>query len=465
MSISGVNNQQPTINYDQVIRRIVIALLLASAVIVGFVLDVGDSKLAKFSGINSLRALRFLSRLLLLSAPVAAIVGITLGNLGLRSSKLAIDIINLLRIAQWAPFLIAWTLAFALTLEPGQRPGWLTWLWLSTYCAVAVGLRVTYEYLLVRYFDDIGGKGAIKQIMRPAITQGLFIALLLDMFVLARLWNPFLGMGVGYSVSIVLAAVTLLLNWVAGETFQSTALKWGRSAVKAFEKENFASLVGPSLIVLLCFFLWLVTTPFLFTISPSTIFDSLSALLGTHEFYNDVSVSSRELVGGMLISGSLAGIVIFLRQRFSIASRASDPLLQASQLAPIALLPNLQILSGLFTSQWSVLCVATFTFYPFLSAFTGYSRVGAAPRIALATSEALPYACAAFVLGETWNATAGLGFMMTVAAATYDVNKGMAGFVVLMLLFAAMHITLHCLAKTMWSKNAQAVPRSETEIV
>ena len=111
-----MNNQQPTINYDQVIRRIVIALLLASAVIVSFVLDVGDSKLTKFSGINSLRALRFLSRLLLLSAPVAAIVGITLGNLGLRSSKLAIDIINLLRIAQWAPFLIAWTLAFALTL-------------------------------------------------------------------------------------------------------------------------------------------------------------------------------------------------------------------------------------------------------------------------------------------------------------------------------------------------------------
>jgi hypothetical protein len=290
------------------------------------------------------------------------------GNLVLRSSRLTIDTINLLRIAQWAPFLIVWTLPFALTVGWEQR---LSWPWLATYCAIAVGLRVAYEYLLVRYFDEIGWKGAIKQIVRPAIMHGLFVALLLDMSVLAEVWSPWSEKGVGYSVSIVLVTVTLLINWVAGETFDSKALNRARLLVRAFETENFTSLVGPSLIVLLCLLLLLVTAPFLFTVSPVTIFASLSTLLGEGEFYRDVSVSLSELGAGMLISGSLAAAIIFLRQRLSIASSISDPLVQACQLAPIAALPNLQYLYGIGFSRWSILCVAIFTLYPFLCAFTG----------------------------------------------------------------------------------------------
>jgi ABC-type nitrate/sulfonate/bicarbonate transport system permease component len=128
-------------------------------------------------------------------------------------------------------------------------------------------------------------------------------------------------------------------------------------------------------------------------------------------------VSLSELGAGMLISGSLAAAIVFLLQRFSTPARVSDPLLQACQLGPIATLPNLQYLFGLTLSSWSVLCVATFTFYRFLGAFTGFNRLSVVPELALATSEALPYGCAAFVFGEMWNATDGVGFMMTVAGA------------------------------------------------
>lgn len=259
---------------------------------------------------------------------------------------------------------------------------------------------------------------------------------------------------VGYFISITLAIVALLINWLAGETFQSNALNRTKLLAKALETENFASFVGSSLIILLCFFLWLVTAPFLFIVTPATVFASLSSLLKGNEFYRDVFVSLRELGTGMLISGSVAAVSIFVRQRFSMVSRVSDPLLQSCQLAPVAMLPNVQHFSGLTLSPWSVLCVATFTFYPFSSAFTGFSRLRIVPRLALATSEALPYGCAAFIFGEMWNAIAGIGFMMTVAGATYDLNRGLAGFFVLMLLFASIHIVLHCIAKMTSTKTA-----------
>jgi ABC-type nitrate/sulfonate/bicarbonate transport system permease component len=91
-------------------------------------------------------------------------------------------------------------------------------------------------------------------------------------------------------------------------------------------------------------------------------------------------------------------------------------------------LPNLQYLFGLALSSWSVLCVATFTFYRswVLSLALTDSVV---PKLALATSEALPYGCAAFVFGEMWNASDGVGFMMTVAGATYQTDRGMTAFI------------------------------------
>ena len=68
-------------------------------------------------------------------------------------------------------------------------------------------------------------------------------------------------------------------------------------------------------------------------------------------------------------------------------------------------------------------------------------------RIFLAVAEAIPYGCAAFVFGEMWNSTAGIGFMMTVSAATHQLDRGMAGFITLMTMFAALTTLLRWGAK------------------
>jgi len=440
-----------TTKHHRVIRRILIAVLIVSATIPVFPFDALRSKLVKFLDADSGRAVSFLSSLWLFSAPIGAVAGIIFGNSVLRSARLTIDTLNLLRIIQWAPFLIVWTLAFGLTAKPGQQ---LSLLWLLTYCAVSTGLATAYDYLMVRYFGGVDWKTALKKIVRTAIMRGLFISLLLDVTVAGELWSPGSGEGVGYTVCIFLAAIVLLINWFSGETFYFNAVNRWRLLLAVFESENLTSLIGPSLLILLCMALWLVTAPFLFTASPVTVLTSLSMLLAGGEFYGDVSVSLSELAAGMLVSGLLAAAIVFLRNRFLIVSRLSDPLIQVCQLAPIAALPQLQYVYRVGFSRSSILCVAVFTLYPFLCAFTGLRGQGVVRRVALATSEALPYGCAAFVFGEMWNATAGIGFMMTVAAATHQIDKGMAGFVVLMLLFATLTIILHWIARNVSLKPA-----------
>jgi hypothetical protein len=101
------------IKNHKVIRWIIVGLLLGSAVMLAFPVDVVASSLSKILAIDSLHGLTFL-RLWLLSAPVGAIVLVVFGNLILHSSRLTIGMINFLRIAQWVPFLIVWTLVFTL---------------------------------------------------------------------------------------------------------------------------------------------------------------------------------------------------------------------------------------------------------------------------------------------------------------------------------------------------------------
>lgn len=437
--------------HHRFIRWIIIVVLIVSATIPVFPFDALISKLVKFLDADSGRAVTSLISLSLFSAPVGLVAGIIFGNLVLRSSRLTIDTLNLLRIIQWAPFLIVWTLAFGLTAKSGQQ---LSLLWLLTYCAITIELRTAYDYLLVRYFGGVDWKTALKKIVRTTMIQGLFISLLLNMTAAGELWSPWSGGGVGYTPTVLLAAIVLLINWFSGETFNSNAVNRWRLLLAALETENPISLIGPSLLVLVCMFLWLATAPFLFTASPVTVLTGLSTLLAGGDFYRDLSVSFSELAAGMLVGGLLAAAIVFLRNRFLIVSRLSDPLIQVCQLAPIAAVPQLQYVYRVQFSRLSILCVAIFTLYPFLCAFTGLQSQGVVRRVALATTEALPYGCAAFVFGEMWNATAGIGFMMTVAAATHQIDKGMAGFVVLMLLFATLTIILHWIARNVSLKPA-----------
>jgi ABC-type nitrate/sulfonate/bicarbonate transport system permease component len=75
----------------------------------------------------------------------------------------------------------------------------------------------------------------------------------------------------------------------------------------------------------------------------------------------------------------------------------------------------------------------------------------------MAIDNALPFAFVAMLFGELWAATAGLGFVMTVASATYQTNKGLAGFLITVFLLVALSTTVRWIVKRFYSVEKSPV--------
>jgi len=65
----------------------------------------------------------------------------------------------------------------------------------------------------------------------------------------------------------------------------------------------------------------------------------------------------------------------------------------------------------------------------------------------MATYHVLPSAFIAMLFGELWAATAGLGFMMTVANATNQFDKALAGFIITIALLTGISAVLRLIVK------------------
>ena len=63
----------------------------------------------------------------------------------------------------------------------------------------------------------------------------------------------------------------------------------------------------------------------------------------------------------------------------------------------------------------------------------------------------VPFAFVAMLFGELYAATAGLGFMMVVASATYQTNKAFAGFLITVILLLALSTNLRWIVKRFYS--------------
>ena len=68
----------------------------------------------------------------------------------------------------------------------------------------------------------------------------------------------------------------------------------------------------------------------------------------------------------------------------------------------------------------------------------------------LAVDNALPFAFVAMLFGELYAATAGTGFMITVASATYQTDRGFAGFLITLVLLVGLSSTLRFMAKKLY---------------
>lgn len=436
---SSVNDSTRLRRWSPIVGVVGIALVF------GFGTESIYAELDKLLGKDFRFAIRILSRLWFYSTPAGAFLGVLLGYVILRSSWLTRATICFLRVGRWAPFLIFFTLAIQLTVATYQP---LSRLWISAYGALTVALTACYAFLVARHVSSLPFQASLRTIVRPVVIRGLFISLFLDMSVWAELWVVFPGKTpIGYAVFILLAIMILLLNWASRYDFDHAAADRATVLVKELKYDNGSSFWGASLLVVSCFVLWGALTGTVFNVSPIEVFRSLHGLFTEKEFYRDVVVSLGEISVGIVLGGGAAAVFVFVLDRTIQKTGIIDGLLQATQVAPIAWLPDQFGLPFVLLHKWSTLCVAVFSFYAFARAYWGLRHERAVCRILLAVDEALPYGAVAVVYGEMMNATAGLGFEMVVMGATYQTSKGLASFVTLLFLVATMSTILRWLAK------------------
>ena len=194
----------------------------------------------------------------------------------------------------------------------------------------------------------------------------------------------------------------------------------------------------------------------MFMSAPSLIFSAAVQLFGSGEIYNDLYVSGVELFWGYLLSAVVAvpfGIMVGWYKR---ASYIFDPFINAMNATPrVALLPlviiwlGIGILSkvgiiflgavfpiminardGVKTTPYNLLTAARSFGASEWIVFKSVVFPSTIPFILSGLRLGLGRAIVGVMVGELYAATAGIGFMITVAGATFQTDKVFVGVLV-----------------------------------
>jgi ABC-type nitrate/sulfonate/bicarbonate transport system permease component len=194
----------------------------------------------------------------------------------------------------------------------------------------------------------------------------------------------------------------------------------------------------------------------MFMSAPSLIFSAAVQLFGSGEIYNDLYVSGVELFWGYLLSAIVAvpfGIMVGWYKR---ASYIFDPFINAMNATPrVALLPlviiwlGIGILSkvgiiflgavfpiminardGVKTTPYNLLTAARSFGASEWIVFKSVVFPSTVPFILSGLRLGLGRAIVGVMVGELYAATAGIGFMITVAGATFQTDKVFVGVLV-----------------------------------
>jgi ABC-type nitrate/sulfonate/bicarbonate transport system permease component len=186
--------------------------------------------------------------------------------------------------------------------------------------------------------------------------------------------------------------------------------------------------------------------------SPIHAFQDMAVRLFTWEQWQDVVTSFTEVFGGLLVGGLLALPVSIVSPRLASLHAAIPSILSASFLSPILL--GLLLFDFVFApganSDWAwyrtlflgvghkIVAVGFLTFFFFSRALWAFHDAPLLQRWLIAIDDALPIAFVAMLFGELYAATAGLGFQMVVAAATFQHPQALGAFFVTVVLLSLL---------------------------
>jgi ABC-type nitrate/sulfonate/bicarbonate transport system permease component len=194
-------------------------------------------------------------------------------------------------------------------------------------------------------------------------------------------------------------------------------------------------------------------------LSFQTALNGVLELLSGDEVWGDIATSLTEIVAGMILGGLIASLTIRLMNRSAKIRNVLIQFLPASYVSPIVVWllvtffivwldsDHAKVPSFFPGYGHTIMGVGLLTFFSLAQALWGLRHESSRYGILVAIDHALPIAFIAMLFGELYTATAGIGFAMTVASATYQYQKGLAGFLITVGLLVVLSSSLRIVAK------------------
>jgi ABC-type nitrate/sulfonate/bicarbonate transport system permease component len=290
-----------------------------------------------------------------------------------------------------------------------------------------------------------------------------FFSMLADLWLGTWKWFAFIST---YEISKglqVLAIVLIFLGfiyWIFRSKFESMSASRGIVLRKESAITDWNSCVGAILLTVCCFLIWQVVASLFSYSGPVDVFKALSALVagsdttaGHQMIWTDAGISLLEIILGLILSFSM----VLLATVLSIPPRLKPftfPLLPLTHISVIVIYLLIFITLPYFVRvpDWlgvshKALAVGLVCFFPIFQAFWGLRNEPKVYRVLMSLDDALPFAFVTMMFGEAMAATAGLGFVMIVASATSQRDKGVAVLLITTSLLVCLSFALRAVAK------------------
>ena len=373
----------------------------------------------------------------------------------LRNNWLTLVTIRFLRIAMWFPFLAVYAVH--------------DWFMLGI---AAAALAAIYQYLAARSFLEFSSRDAFQYAAGEVTVQSLLFTLLAQVWVGRWSWQIFSvnsDAAMGFTVLALVVTLVLLINWIFRRNFLAACTRLAIQRNKELFFLNEGSIPGIALLTLIWLLFWELTcSVFLYDGSGSfSAIQGVSELLFTHDAWRSIFVSLKEIGGGVLFGGLLALTVSTAMHRSEKTQYAIAKILPATFLSPI----GLWILVFYFCFQfmdeisWSrsfvvgvgykMMGVGLLIFFPLVQTLWAFRDALLLQRGMIAVENALPIAFIAMLVGELFGATAGLGFQMIVASATFQYQQSLGYFLITVLLLSTSSMILRLIVKLLGLQAVQ----------
>lgn len=376
--------------------------------------------------------------------------------------RLSDSVVRFLRIGMWLPFLIYWPLP---TWPPreGYQYDPILWAWLM--CLIVATLSGSYTYLTTIFGADMAWKDARSYVMRMSTLHVLFISLISQEWIFPHGWNWFSLQGNGVfaklSMSIVLIMIIILVvEGLSKSSFTENARITGTILSKELTQRGISSLIGALIIALIPIALWqILSAPlklYFLISSPAEVFEAFYKLLFlkinfphiTTSVWWHIVVSAVEVFGGLAVA-AIVGQVVFKALNSSVSFRKRVlPILPLTYLSPVVLPFFVMSWVNGYTGPWRIVFgVSALAFFPIIEVLWSLRDLEPRYRMLVALNAALPFSFVGMIIGETANATTGLGLLMAVARTSGQVPYGMAVSLMIVLLMILSSVALRSAAR------------------